>query len=213
VTVKGSLIPIDTYTLDMRPRMINRKGSTVAVFARDPTKYDTGGSGGFSLKSAAEREKGDDAKGEDATAPSQKQGKVGGWGRLKTAVSGSVKRTRTFGRMVTSRFNTKVVEVEDPWLNEEMVGVKKEQPELTSEYRVRAVQALQKGVPSRFVETFNKATASYLAGEWAQAKQLLDEVAVIDPGDNPMRVLLEVMGATGFKPPADWKGFRALDKK
>lgn len=64
-----------------------------------------------------------------------------------------------------------------------------------------------------FTLTHNHATECYLRGEWLTAKQLYEQVLVWLPRDGPARVLLDFMAARQFQPPADWAGYRKLEKK
>jgi hypothetical protein len=61
--------------------------------------------------------------------------------------------------------------------------------------------------------THNHAIECYTQGDWSSARQLLQQVLTWRPADGPARVLMEFMARTDFRPPADWNGYRKLQKK
>ena len=72
---------------------------------------------------------------------------------------------------------------------------------------------LRSGAPESFYVTFKSAVDAYVAGNWPQAKLLLDECLSEYAVDGPSKSLLAVMEASNFTAPDGWKGFRALTSK
>lgn len=83
---------------------------------------------------------------------------------------------------------------------------------------------LQMGMDPDFLPTFRSAYASYIDGDWARAKELLESVLQMrspnqkcDPEtgaplpDGPSTQLMNFMGQTNFVAPADWDGIHNLD--
>eukprot|EP01022_Parablepharisma_sp_SALTPOND_P023258 TRINITY_DN4865_c0_g1_i1.p1 TRINITY_DN4865_c0_g1~~TRINITY_DN4865_c0_g1_i1.p1 ORF type:complete len:1061 (-),score=72.97 TRINITY_DN4865_c0_g1_i1:835-4017(-) len=65
-----------------------------------------------------------------------------------------------------------------------------------------------------FFETYRKGYDQYIAGDWEDAKELLESVNKMLPsGDNPSKALLVYMRNYGYKAPADWKGSHKFAEK
>lgn len=76
-----------------------------------------------------------------------------------------------------------------------------------------ALAALQSGINTNFIPTFNRAVNHYLNGEWLQAKEAFSMAGAMRPEDDSGLVLTGIMGAHDFIPPKDWKGYRELKSK
>lgn len=76
---------------------------------------------------------------------------------------------------------------------------------------------IQKGLHPKFKDTFNQGFQKYIAGNWVEAKELLESANQLmvqsgkEIGDGPSQQLLGFMGTTKFVKPADWNGFHKLD--
>jgi len=76
---------------------------------------------------------------------------------------------------------------------------------------------IQNGLHPKFKDTFNQGFQEYLAGNWAEAKVILESADKLmvesgkADGDGPTHQLLGFMGSTNFVKPSDWTGFHNLD--
>jgi class 3 adenylate cyclase len=82
-----------------------------------------------------------------------------------------------------------------------------------SEMLNNCLHAMQSSLPTQFIDLYNAASCYYIEGDWRLAGRLLVQVLALIPDDGPSKVLLQFMGKYGFRAPADWKGYRQLDKK
>ncbi|CAG9332402.1 unnamed protein product [Blepharisma stoltei] len=69
---------------------------------------------------------------------------------------------------------------------------------------------MQRSVPTQFQGVFAKGLEAFEAGNWADAKQILDEALKIKVADGPCISMQEFMEACGMKPPEGWSGSRNL---
>jgi hypothetical protein len=76
-----------------------------------------------------------------------------------------------------------------------------------------ALAALQSGISTNFIPTFNRAVNHYLNGEWTQAKEAFSMAGSMRPEDDSGLVLMSIMEAHNFVAPKDWKGYRELKSK
>ena len=74
-------------------------------------------------------------------------------------------------------------------------------------------KTLRSGAPASFYATFDTAVNTYIAGDWGQAKTLLEQCLSVKPDDGPTQSLMNVMKKHNFQTPNDWKGYRALTSK
>ena len=74
-------------------------------------------------------------------------------------------------------------------------------------------KTLRSGAPASFYATFDTAVNTYIAGDWGQAKTLLEQCLSVKPDDGPTQSLMNVMKKNNFQKPNDWKGYRALTSK
>lgn len=79
---------------------------------------------------------------------------------------------------------------------------------------------LRQHVTEEFLEVFKEGVTHYLAGEWKEAKTLLEsadklmfEAAPALGGDGPSKTLLNYMQERNFEAPKSWKGYRPLTSK
>jgi len=78
---------------------------------------------------------------------------------------------------------------------------------------------MREGISSAFLSEFSRGFTHYLAGEWSQARDILQHtrttVNAIDEEvvDGPSESLLEFMRTHGFIAPEKWAGFRELTEK
>jgi class 3 adenylate cyclase len=78
---------------------------------------------------------------------------------------------------------------------------------------VEALKAIQLGLPSGFVATYNQATRLYKAGDWAKSRAYLLECQHMVPEDGASKEIMDFMKETDFVAPSSWKGFRPLNRK
>lgn len=72
---------------------------------------------------------------------------------------------------------------------------------------------LQSHLADDFLDRWQCGIDAYISGRWLEARIAIEACMESLPGDGPSRVLLNFMGRTDFKPPADWRGFRRLTEK
>eukprot|EP01083_Nonionella_stella_P083625 231283_1 len=75
------------------------------------------------------------------------------------------------------------------------------------------IREIIRGIPGKFLETFNDAFAYYLKGDWQAAHTGLTNSLKLHPVDKPTHILLEMMEKHEFKPPEGWDGCRQLTEK
>jgi hypothetical protein len=74
--------------------------------------------------------------------------------------------------------------------------------------------SLQHQLPNPlFILTHNHATNAYIHGDWYLARQLYEQILQWHKTDGPARVVLQYMSTFGYQAPADWPGYRKLEKK
>ena len=59
-----------------------------------------------------------------------------------------------------------------------------------------------------YMTTFEDGIDAYIAGDWTNAKQLLETCKTQQPNDKPGALILNFMAQTNYKPPEDWDGWR-----
>jgi hypothetical protein len=221
VTVKGSKIPIDIYTLDMKPSAINRKTDRVAAYERGRRASQAV----FSLAdAAAANEPGPSARRLSATSATEDASDELGASKASKVMRMRmvVQQRLALARQTLAAKKRNKVDVlqEAPGEAEPSLQdiLEDTDPELTKDHRAKAIKALQAGVSFKFIATYNLGTKAYLQGDWPAAVGLFDKARALEDGvdgisDTPRQLLMEVMRAHNFIAPRDWKGFRALDKK
>jgi hypothetical protein len=68
-------------------------------------------------------------------------------------------------------------------------------------------------IREEFKVNFAKGVKAYLAGEWAQARALLEAAMLVSANDGPSQTLLEFMSSSNFVKPMEWDGYRELTEK
>jgi class 3 adenylate cyclase len=64
----------------------------------------------------------------------------------------------------------------------------------------------------QFKDAFDQGFLKYIAGDWKEAKEILEKCLLMRPNDGPSGVLMSVMGEEGFEP-KNWQGYRVLTDK
>ena len=64
-----------------------------------------------------------------------------------------------------------------------------------------------------YYQTFGQAVEHYTAGNWPEAKEILESCLETWTGDVPPQNILTVMEDSDFTAPDDWEGYRALTEK
>jgi len=64
-----------------------------------------------------------------------------------------------------------------------------------------------------YYQTFGQAVEHYTAGNWPEAKEILESCLETWTDDIPPQNILAVMEASDFTAPDDWEGYRALTEK
>uniref|UniRef100_A0A0G4FMQ5 Guanylate cyclase domain-containing protein n=1 Tax=Chromera velia CCMP2878 TaxID=1169474 RepID=A0A0G4FMQ5_9ALVE len=73
---------------------------------------------------------------------------------------------------------------------------------------------MREHVTEKFMSTFRKGYALYEAGEWQQARDVLEKAKkMLEEEDGPSCTLLDYMETFQFQAPGAWEGFRALTEK
>lgn len=79
---------------------------------------------------------------------------------------------------------------------------------------------LRAHVTKEFLDTHKEGVSMYLAGDWTEAKsmlekadQLMADAVPLLGGDGPCKVLLNYMSGHDYKAPSWWKGYRPLTSK
>lgn len=68
--------------------------------------------------------------------------------------------------------------------------------------------AVQSGLPSSFVSSYNDAMQLYVTGNWPKSARLFNECLRMIPKDKPSANILEYMQKFNCKAPEGWRGFR-----
>jgi hypothetical protein len=61
-----------------------------------------------------------------------------------------------------------------------------------------------------FKANFKLAFKEYLSHNWENARILLENGLALKPDDGPSIRILDYIKTFGYKPPADWEGYRDL---
>jgi adenylate cyclase len=68
--------------------------------------------------------------------------------------------------------------------------------------------------PPPWLKVFAQARAAYLEGKWPEAADLFQEIAILNPNDQPAKVFRKRCHKYLDKPPlSDWKGIFVLENK
>jgi hypothetical protein len=220
VTLKGSKIPLDIYTLDMKPKSGNHKINSPL------TSWERGDGSqlpGFQLAAAARASSNPSppptiAKHKDdpeadllSNTSSRDRGML-----MREAIARASLKARALSRFsAAGRMKVDPLHGEkekEPTLQEILGDTA---PELSKESRAKAIKALQAGVSAKFISTYNLGTKAYLQGDWPSAVELFNKARALELGitDKPRQLIMDVMREHNFIAPTQWKGYRALDKK
>lgn len=201
VTVKGSEVPIGIYTYD--------------AFQDQDFKEDTAKklNKGRRLSDKDLNSSKDMVAPPPPPSPMPSSAKAGGRKGITAEDPNSTKESPVSSKKATLSFKPGAVEKPVSFLTpEDRTG-----DVFENDYDVLTLRA---HVNTDFLETFKEGVQMYLAGDWMEAKSMLEKadgmMAKLVPsqgGDGPSRTLLNYMGNCEFKAPPSWKGFRPLTAK
>lgn len=189
VTVKGSKVPLDLYTFDMKPHEVKRRGSLVFGTLEIWEQY---------LETKEKSMKKNAIMANQAAEKNAQRSKS----KLKQASNMAKKITQT-----VKKEKDTLIEIDGKEKNQELWDYK------THDSMVKTITSLHRGIPEGFVDTYNEGVELYIEGDWQAARVKILEAQQLMPDDKPSKAFLQVLEEHHFQAPDNWQGYRKLVRK